>query len=378
MLQDINLTLNQFADWCEVKLSTKYWVLIIVLVTLFISLFCSFPSYQSFDQILKENRPAEVSQQISNLAAYWNSNSGRNTAFRITVPIISVLLGLDIRGAYGLQFLSGILLFYFIARIAERESRSRVLALLITLSVGGIYAGITSFWEFRAKYDGIALLFLLIALWSDSPWIITPSLVLAAFTDERAILASSFVFLWWLAKKYDTEKSLVNSAFNRPTVSVIIALVITLAFRLVITNLYHVTTYVQANQEFLLLNQINMIPMGLWTGLEAGWAIVLLALLALIRKKQYLILGLFTFFILLQSIVALSIIDITRSMAYLLPAYLLAFRIVIPEIKNDLRLATLYVAILNLFFVNYVAGGKSSIWWIYPFPIQMIRWIFNI
>ena len=378
MIQDINLTLNQFTDWCDVKLSTKYWVLITVLVSLVISLFCSFPSYQSFDQILKENRPVEVSQQISNLAAYWQANSGRNTVFRITVPIISMVLGLDIRGAYGLQFLSGILLFYFIARVAERESKSRVLALLITLSVGGIYAGITSFWEFRAKYDGIALLFLVIALWSESPWIITPSLVLSAFTDERAILASSFVFLWWFTKKNDTEKSLARAAFNRQTVSVIIALGLTLAIRVVITNLYHVTTYVQANQEFLLLNQINMIPMGLWTALEAGWAIVLLAVLVLTRKKQYLILGLFTFFILLQSIVALSIIDITRSMAYLLPAYLLAFRFVFPEIINDLRLSTLYVAILNLFFVNYVASGKSSIWWIYPFPIQLIRWIFNI
>jgi hypothetical protein len=378
MIQNINLASNQFTDWCELRLSNKYWPLIIVLSTLIISLFFSFPSYQSFEQILKENRPVEVTQQISNLPSYWQTNNGRNTVFRITVPIIAGLVGLDIKGAYGLQFLSGILLFYFVARIAERESKSRVIALFITLSVGGIYAGITSFWEFRATYDGIALLFLVIALWSDSPWIIMPSILLASFTDERAILASSFVFLWWFIREFYKNNSLIKALFNKQTISLIMALAIGLIIRVGITEIYHVTTYVQANKEFLLFNQINMIPMGLWTALEAGWIIVLFAILVLIRKRQYIILGLFTLFILIQSIVALSIIDITRSMAYLLPAYILAYRFIIPELKNDLRLTALYIAALNLFFVNYVASGKSSIWWIYPFPIQLVRWIFNL
>ncbi len=375
MFQIIYLSTIRFTDWCALKLSNKYWAVIIVLTTLVISLFASFPSYQSFNEILTENRPVEVSQQISNLGSYWNTNIGRNTAFRITVPIIANLLRLNLTGTYILQFLAGILIFYLVARIAERESGSRVVAFFITLSVGGIYAGVSSFWEFRSKYDGIAILFLLIALWSKSFWVILPSILLASFTDERAILASSFVFLWWFSQKYDAKKSWFKAFLNVQTLSVIIALVIHLIIRLVITNMYHVTTYVQANQEFLLYNQINMIPMGLWTGLEVGWVFILLAIFLLFRNKQYLILGLFSLFIVLQSLVALSINDITRSMAYLLPAYLLGFRYIHDKIKNDLPTATFYVAALNIFFVNYVASGKSTIFWIYPLPIQIIRMI---
>ncbi len=376
MIQSISSGTLRFTDWCEQKLSTRYWALIITGVTLLIALFFSFPSYQSFKQVLAtESRPAQVSQQISNLLSYWRTNSGTNTAFRITVPIISSLLGLDIRGAYALQFIAGILLFYVIARIAERESHSRVFALFVTLSVGGLFAGVTAFWEFRSKFDGVALLFLLIAMWSESPLVIFPSILLAGFTDERALVATGFVFLWWFYRKNRQGESVLKSLFNRQTISILGALLIYLVARLAIARIFNVTTYSQATSEFRLLDQINLIPMGLWTGLEASWLVIVIAVFALISRKHYLMLGLFSLFVLLQSVLALSVNDITRSMAYLLPAYILAFRISLPELKDDLRTMIPYIATLNLLMVNYVASGKSTIWWIYPLPVQIVRWI---
>ncbi len=360
------------------QLSRKYWALIITLYAVLLSLFLAFPSLDTFQKnVVEGTRSREVALQISDLQYYWENVTARNTAFRISVPVIASLLGLDVRGAYGLQVISGIFLFYFIARIVERVTNNRKISLFFTLAIAATYAGSTAFTELRSTYDAVALFFLVVALWSSSPFIIVPAILLASFTDERAIVASGFVFLWWAMRSPKNTGPRSFKAFaNSQSISVVAGLFVYFIIRLLIVRTFGTQSHMEANQEFLLFDQINNIPMGLWTGLEAGWAITVVAAYFLAKRRKLLFLGVFLVFFSIQTIGGLAVVDITRSLTYLLPSLFVALIVVQPELKENLRPLMMYIMLINILFVSYYAGGKSTIWWQYPLPLQIIRWIF--
>ena len=44
--------------------------------------------------------------------------------------------------------------------------------------------------------------------------------------------------------------------------------------------------------------------------------------------------------------------------------------------SNEIRNILILCFIISFVFPSYWVGGKSSIWWQYPMPIQIIRWFF--
>jgi hypothetical protein len=116
-------------------------------------------------------------------------------------------------------------------------------------------------------------------------------------------------------------------------------------------------------------------PMGIWTALEGGWLLVVLAFVALYHRKKW-ILAVYAPMILSLIVVAMSVIDITRSMAYLLPSLPIALSVLASDTPKNLRYVVLTSAIISLLWPTYYAGGKSSIWWQYPLPMQLVRWLF--
>ncbi len=81
------------------------------------------------------------------------------------------------------------------------------------------------------------------------------------------------------------------------------------------------------NGPGFILKYFNMIPMGIWTGFEGLWLLVIGALVVLIRQKKVIFAGLF--FVCLAGMlwVAHSALDISRGMVYCFPALFVAIRI---------------------------------------------------
>ena len=371
----IKTFLRKLLSLAERLTSGKSWAIKVTILVFSASLFMSFPSYEGLADNLKSGRALDVALQIENLQLFWQTRNATNAIFRITVPLIAKLMGLDVFGAYIIQFVSGILIFALSALIVERETKNRTTAFLITLLIGFIYAGIAAFVETRSYYDSVAFLFLLIAMWFRSPFIIGPSILLAAFTDERAVIAAGFVFIWW-ALHNPSERKGIKPFINVRSLAVLIAIFLYFAARLILMQTYGLISFNEARAEFQVFNQINNAPMGIWTGLEGGWIIILIALGTLLFKKRVLLLFLFLAVIFAQVIGALAVVDITRSMAYLLPALFVAIAILQKETNDDFQTIYLVSAIISLSWLTYYAGGKSSIWLFYPLPIQIIRWVF--
>ena len=372
LLQTASELINKINSKISLMLTGKLWMIKVTLFALILSLFFASPSFTSDRSDILTKRAAAVAMQIEDLQLFWETNEPSNAMFRVTVPLIASMLGIGLKGTLVLQFLTGILIFLLVGSIVERETGNRLIAFYATLLVALIYPGTAAFLESRYYFDSFAYLFLLAALWFRSPVSIGFLVLLAGFTDERALIASGFVFLWWTIKE-GGDYSRSKSFFNKRSVAVVIALIIYIGIRLFLQSHYGIQTWSEARSEFLLFDQINNSVMGIWSGLEAGWILVSLATIVMIIKERWLALSVFVGVIAVQVVAALSVVDITRSMGYLLPSLLVAILILVKENEVNLKTYVVVACFVSLIALNYGVGGKSSIWLFYPLPIQLLR-----
>lgn len=60
----------------------------------------------------------------------------------------------------------------------------------------------------------------------------------------------------------------------------------------------------------------------------------------------------------------------------MLPALFLSVRVLHQTSSVDgIRTLTLVASLVSLAWPIYYAGGKSTIWWCYPLPLQVLRWL---
>jgi hypothetical protein len=75
---------------------------------------------------------------------------------------------------------------------------------------------------------------------------------------------------------------------------------------------------------------------------------------------------------------AAAITDVTRTMSYGLPAVFLAISLLARgEPVGRLEKLALLSAAISFATPTYYVQGSSGFWWIYPLPIQLVRWLWN-
>jgi len=366
--------LSRFDQWLRSRLSGKHWAVKVTFFALILSLFMASPAFDFSSNAPLTKRAMAVEAQIANLVEFWETNEPTNAMFRITVPLIARVLHLDLKGTLVLQFITGVLLFYVLAKLVERETSDRMMAFYLTALVAVTYPGTAAFLETRYYFDSFAYLFLVCAMWFQAPPVISLSCLLAFFTDERALIASGFVFLWWVIKSSD-DVLFRKRWLNSRSLTVALTLFLYIIIRQTLANRFQIQTWSESRLEFLLFEQLNNSISGIWSGLEAGWLLVGLALIALAIKRQWFLLSSIIIVITVQVVAALSVVDITRSMGYLLPCLLLAVLILWKVQEKNLLKWIEISAFVSLIAINYGVGGKSSIWMFYPLPVQILRLI---
>jgi hypothetical protein len=274
-----------------------------------------------------------------------------------------------------LEIAGGILIFYLSARLLHRLTDDRVAAFWGTMVVACIFAGTTSFVEFRGMFDGVAILLLVAAVFFKNPLLIGLCVFAGAWTDERALVASSLVMLYHLQSAPLHLNTAVRRFFSGPCVATFLAWLAYFAGR------YYLVERLGLNADSggvgfsVLANQLNNLPMGIWTGLEGAWILVVLGMIGLWLRKDYLVLGLQGLAVTAVIVVAMSVMDITRSMAYILPVLFLSVKqLNETETKQTVRSLLFTAFLVSFLWPSYYAGGKEAIWWHSPpLPIQIIR-----
>lgn len=382
LIEIIKSTTNKIINFLEEITKEKYWGIKITFISFFLSLFFAFPSYDIYIKgEFKENWNS-INEQIQNpfeKKDYTPTTHMANTTFRLTVPIIAKVLGFKEHRILILQIIALVLFFYFAAMLFKIITNDLVSASLATLGLAFIFPGNVLVSDLRGLFDGIAYCFILGAMYSKNPFLIFLFTILSSFTDERALIASCLVFLWFnlISNDFNNFKFLTFFKFNSKIISIFIAWITYFVIRFYLQ--YKLGFNIGTGMGLgLAKEQINNIPFGIWTGLEGFWILIILSLIIILKKNIWSFLIIYSSFMLTITIISISLTDITRSMAYILPAIFISLYILKEyEDKNFIRYLTLFVLIICFFFPTYYAGGKDTINLFLPFPFQLIRMIFG-
>lgn len=369
LCNQVECTFNQL-------LSGSNWKAKALFVILILGIFRAFPSYDALDTPFTEAtwRSAQLKFDHPLLASGrffpLISHEGKLT-FRLTVPVLAHLLHLGRNGILILSAILGGVLLFTVLTLAYEITCDRQIAFLLTLATACTWSGLTAFHDLRGGYyDAIALCLLLAAMSARSPILVGIAAFLASWADERAFIALPLLIAFFVFKARLSKQRLTP-----PLTALILAGVAYLVTRgyLTVTQSYSLNT--AGIGLTVLLQQARVLPLGIWAGIGGGWILLVYSLWILWRAKQYLALaGLMGAVIPLIGTAAI-VSDITRSAAYCLPAVIVALAVLRAHVS--LRgLSGLVLAVTAISFLVPTAYCEGThIFWLYPLPVQLIRWL---
>ncbi len=377
MLNQIELRIKDYFDCISKLCKGRYWILTTVLLAFILSIFMSFPDRDIYSS-KKNSEFMDVykkSQTPFKQIDFAPDSHSAKLSFRITVPVVINILRLNVVAITIMEYLFGLLFLYVITRLTYDLTSNKAYAFLTTISIGLIYAGTTSFVESRGTFDGIAITLIILALAFRNPLLIMFSVFFAGFTDERALVASALVIVYHLKVSEYNIPSLIKSCFtNSKCLAVIAAWFLYAIVRICLTFFCGLETDVGGVGFYLVAEQIKYFLPGLWTGLEGFWILIIFALVFLLKKRRYAYAFLYFAAIAAISVTAMSVMDITRSMSYLLPAIFVGIKIMC---SKDMMPDRFFMNMLFIIFLiclawpNYYICGNSFFIWAPPLPVRI-------
>lgn len=368
---------------CDRFVQRRYWRIELSLICLGVVFFVSTPYLYYLDENVCGTWNIVLSQIDDPTKQYGlaavNAHDAKRS-FRLTVPMICKLLGVKhISLIYLLQLVVTLLFFRLIIRFSEKLSNHSLIKVIIPIASCFTAFGQVGVFDVMAKFDVFALFFILSAIVFERTWVISLGVLLACFTDERAFVASGMIILWWQLAASDRLTFSIRRMFllNQRSVSVVLGMLTYILLRWYITVRYDFVTPIGDMGMPVLLRQSNMYLFGVWSGFEGFWIVVLLAMFLLWYQKCYRLLLLIMLSALPSLIVANGVMDLTRSMIYLLPLLLIAFKILhARSSERTFGRLVLIVFFINVLVPTYWAIGSTLIYGNNPFFIRIFG-IFN-
>lgn len=356
--------------------SKPFWELKLAVLATLLSLFTAFPSYDlafaggfsvDWRDLLEQTEhpftpnPAWIHDDP---VGYFHHGS---LAFRLTVPVIGNLLHLGMTGFLVLQILALLATFYFVNRAAYKASRDAVTTVFITLGYALIFAGNVLCSDVRGMFDSITLLLLVSAMAVDSPLAIFILMFLAAFTDERALVASPLLFIYGMKTRGAPSFTLGGRAmaFALGVVAYVVA-------RIVLGKTLGLTVSLFPFWTFF-LEQINVAFVGALTALEGFWGLVIVSFVTLLAARRRTILAAYVLCLGLLLVASVGVRDVTRAMGYAIPAIFISLSLIADE--GDVRLMRT-VSLISAgccLFPTYYVGGRNLIYLYSPLPFHVLR-----
>lgn len=358
---------------------TRYWAAATIALILLVGLlFQAFPTVYSLTN--PSDTYAAVFQKADDLTRdltldYPPESNMAKQNFRLVMPLLAAVFRFSAVGLYGVQVAFGIGILYLTLRLTERLTQDRVTAILLTIIAATIYAGANSYLETNGRFDAPSIFFLLLALYVRNPLIIAGAVFLAGWNDERGVVAATLVFAFHFTLASDQKPggslaSLVRTALSPQPLAVIAGGLLYLVSRLALATATNMGTAPVNMLDHFIANK-NWWSFGAWTALEGGWLLLAIAVCLLVRQKHVLPLLMLLGALGAVLFVAFSVVDISRSTAYALPAMFLAVYIIYRQegLRSVRALAFAAAVIATLWPMYYLENGA---FWIRPLVLRVI------
>jgi hypothetical protein len=354
----------------------RFWLWKTALAAALLSLFLSFPRPETF--FPDPERTPEIKALTEKSAEpfvhheYPSGSHQAKLTFRMLMPVIAKLSGTGPAGLKILECVCGFFLLFLCAKLAERVTGDRVCAVLTALMTASIFAGTTSFVEFRGMFDGVSVFLLIWAMTRRNSAACAALIFLSAWTDERGLAASAFVLLF---RAFDGPDKGRASALIKAAVCGLLSWGAYFAARIWLQKSCGLKADFGGVGLGMALGQMNNLPLGLWSAFEGGWIIIVLGAAAMALNRKYALFALFCAGVALFALASMSVADITRSIAYMLPAFFIAAReLAVSDSAGNLRKYFYTAFLLSLLWPSCYAGGKECVWWHSPpLPVQILR-----
>jgi len=386
------MTLEKFYDILLFRIDTflsgRYWLWKLIAISVGLSLFLAFPPYNLFWKHLSGQGNLDAwtfiynqSQNLLQPEAIDYDIRRENMIMRWTLPVLSMITGHNLILILALQALMGVFFIYWIGKFVYRLTEDKILTTFLVLSVSHTFVGIWHFAEVHGYGDGIAYFCLLGAMLRPKSWVVFPFLLVAFFTDERAVFAGGFVLLWNITNRAYAEnkfdpKNLILFIFTGRNGVVWLAWIIYFAIRFYVLSTYFPTHDYSTIGHPIILERDHKNGFGssYWTVFEACWMIILGGFLSLLLNRRY-----FLLLMLLTGLGALLfsgiyVHDIDRSLAYGFAFILISFVILHKENPiSTLRPLLFFCMVACIIEPQVFYMGYNKILWLEPFPLKILQ-----
>jgi hypothetical protein len=301
------------------------------------------------------------------------SHASKKT-FRLTMPIISKVFHFNNWATVAFLWIINFLFLYQFLRYFYKLLGNKTIAFLATFGITFVYIGHAGFTDINTWFDGIAYFFILISIVSNSPIIILSSVLLAAFTDERAFLSAVVVLFYHLMQDWGNAESKNVSSF-RNSISVLFGIILSLVIRLYLEYKFdiHLQTGGSTLEKFLA--DTPFWGMAIWTFLEGYWLLVVLLFLSFIHEKKYLNVFVLMITLAVFTLTSFLVFDKTRSGAYIFPLIFLAVKYLKVKMSiEEWKFLFLAIAIVCFLFPAYyiISDTRPYTLWYKPIFIRLI------
>jgi hypothetical protein len=315
------------------------WKIKSTVLAILLSLFFAFPSYQTYLSGKLESKWSAISEQIKDPFSpkeYSDMSHNSKLAFRLTVPVIAHVLHVDRIGCFVIQAICFIILFYTLLSLAYSVTQDKITSLLILGGIAFMFVGNVLVSDLRAIFDVVAFCFIALTI-RDLP--------LTSFTLQDLMKLKS------------------------PAIAVVFSWLLYFLLRWSLGHYFGLKT--SDGGTNMLSKQLNNILFGAWTGLEGFWVIVGLGCILLYLKRYYLLLLVISGAMLVVMYVAYSVIDITRSFAYIFPVIFIFLQVLAKlENREAIRKYALITFLICL-FPTYYTDGEGGILYYFPLPFRI-------
>lgn len=237
--------------------------------------------------------------------------------FRISIPIIGKLLHTGDASFLVLNYIAAFSFFPMLAGLANRLFQDRVSAAYVTFAFALSWAG-SRFFNDDQFGDGFAWACLLAAIYFRNPLLIFSAVLIAGFTDERAIVASAAAFLYWLGVSTSDGQRDSRPPGRAALTAIGMAWLAYLVLRLSLSYAFGLRTGTANVFTLAILwnHAVRSIPYALLTVLHGLWLWMAVGLIALyVSGRVTILLGFVATFACILTI-TLSVWDFQRSIGY--------------------------------------------------------------
>lgn len=354
---------RQIYGFLETLTARRRWLWLGVALAVAATLLLAFPTYRQIEGLDTWQAVLLQASEPFQHHPYQEGTHESKQAFRLLVPLVGGRLGLDIWGYLVLQALAGVALIAAAGVLAWRVTGDRVTSLLVLLATAPTWAGACGFVEVRGIFDAVALMLLLFAAAARRPAWIALFVALAGFADERAVVAAALVALFQFVRP-DTPSRWPGVAGAAGGVFLYMG----------VRALLQSVTDLDTNLAGLsLFGWWRLGPAGAWSALEGLWLVIIAGFAALLLSRQKLVAAALLAGIGAVMTVAMSVADITRSSAYVLPAAFVGLAALQTASPAGVRRVCLFAAGASLVWpLYYVEGNNATINMVLPLPVRLV------